>query len=60
MAQELIDVLVTTFWMVLGIAGIFIIFLGVSGLVYLVWNFLNSKKDQMRGLWQSQNRDLWR
>ncbi len=49
MAQELIDVLVTTFWMVLGIAGIFIIFLGVSGLVYLVWNFLNSKKDQMRG-----------
>ncbi|MEP0944958.1 MAG: ABC transporter permease [Rhizobiaceae bacterium] len=49
MAQELIDVLVTTFWMVLGISGIFAIFLAVSGLVYFVWNYLNSKKDQMRG-----------
>ena len=49
MAQELIDVLITTFWMILGIAVIFAIFLGVSGLVYFIWNYLNSKKDQMRG-----------
>ena len=49
MVQELIDVLVTTFWMVIGIAVIFAIFLAVSGLVYFIWNFLNSKKDQMRG-----------
>ena len=49
MAQELFDVLVTTFWMVLGIAAIFALFLAISGLVYFVWNFLNSKKDQMRG-----------
>ncbi|MEP1209061.1 MAG: ABC transporter permease subunit [Rhizobiaceae bacterium] len=49
MVQELIDVLVTTFWMVLGIALIFAIFLAVSGLVYFIWNFINSKKDQMRG-----------
>ena len=49
MAQELLDVLVTTFWMIIGIAVIFAIFLAVSGLVYLVWNYLNGKKDQMRG-----------
>ncbi|NKB52989.1 MAG: ABC transporter permease subunit [Rhizobiaceae bacterium] len=49
MVQELIDVLVTTFWMVIGITLIFAIFLGVSALVYYVWNFINSKKDQMRG-----------
>lgn len=49
MAQELIDVLITTFWMILGIAVIFGIFLAVSALVYFIWNYLNSKKDQMRG-----------
>jgi taurine transport system permease protein len=49
MAQELLDVLITTFWMVIGIALIFALFLAVSGLVYLVWNYLNGKKDQMRG-----------
>ncbi len=49
MAQELFDVLMTTFWMVLGITAIFALFLAISGLVYLVWNYLNSKKDQMRG-----------
>ena len=49
MAQELIDVLVTTFWMVLGITGIFALFLSVSGVIYLIWSFMNSKKDQMRG-----------
>ncbi len=49
MAQELFDALITTFWMILGIAGIFAIFLAISGIVYLGWNFINSKKDQMRG-----------
>ena len=49
MAQELLDVLVTTFWMVIGIAVIFAIFLAISGMIYLVWNYLNGKKDQMRG-----------
>lgn len=49
MAQELFDALVTTFWMILGIAVIFAIFLAISGIVYFVWNFINSKKDQMRG-----------
>ena len=49
MAQELLDVLVTTFWMVLGIALIFGIFLAVSALVYVVWNFLNNKQEQLRG-----------
>lgn len=49
MAQELIDVLITTFWMIIGISLIFAIFLAVSGLVYFIWNYLNSKKDQMRG-----------
>ena len=47
MAQELLDVLVTTFWMVLGIALIFGIFLAVSALVYVVWNFLNNKQEQV-------------
>ncbi|MCR9238562.1 MAG: ABC transporter permease [Alphaproteobacteria bacterium] len=49
MAQELMDVLATTFWMILGIVLIFAIVLIVSGVVYFVWNFINSKKDQMRG-----------
>ena len=49
MAQELFEALITTFWMILGITVIFAIFLAISGLVYLVWNFLDSKKNQMRG-----------
>ena len=49
MAQELLDVIVTTLWMVLGIAGIFAIFLAVSGAVYFVWNMIANKRDQMRG-----------
>ncbi len=49
MAQELMDVLATTFWMIIGIVGIFALILTVSGVVYFVWNFINSKKDQMRG-----------
>lgn len=49
MAQELLDVVVTTLWMVLGITGIFALFLAVSGIVYVISTFLNSKKDQMRG-----------
>lgn len=49
MAQELMDVLATTFWMIIGIVGIFALILTVSGVVYFVWNFINSKKNQMRG-----------
>ena len=49
MAQELLDVLITTFWMVLGIAVIFGIFLAVSGIVFFVWNFIHSKRHQLRG-----------
>lgn len=49
MAQELIDVLATTFWMIIGIVAIFALFLIISGLVSLVWNIINSKKDKMRG-----------
>ena len=49
MTQELLDALVTTFWMILGIAVILAIFLAISGLVYFVWNFLNSKKNQIQG-----------
>ncbi len=49
MLQELLDVIVTTLWMIVGISAIFGIFLAVSGLVYFVWNFINSKKDQFRG-----------
>ncbi|MFK8033990.1 MAG: ABC transporter permease [Hyphomicrobiales bacterium] len=49
MAQELMDVLATTFWMIIGIVGIFAIVLTVSGLVYFVSNFIASKKNQMRG-----------
>lgn len=49
MAQELIDVLLTTFWMVIGITFIFAIFLGVSALVYFIWNFIHSKQGEMRG-----------
>ena len=49
MAQELLDVLVVTFWMIIGIAVIFGMFLAVSGIVYFIWNFINSKRDQLRG-----------
>ncbi len=49
MAQELFDALITTFWMILGISVIFAIFLAISGLVYFIWNFINSKQNQLRG-----------
>jgi len=49
MAQELFDVIVTTLWMVVGIAAIFAIFLAISGLVYFLWNLVASKREQMKG-----------
>ena len=49
MTEELFDALVTTFWMILGIAAIFAIFLAISGLVYFVWKFVNSKTNRAKG-----------
>ena len=49
MIQELLDVLATTFWMVIGIALIFGVFLLVSAIVYFVWNLIANKREQMRG-----------
>ncbi|MEL7229051.1 MAG: ABC transporter permease, partial [Pseudomonadota bacterium] len=49
MFAEIIDVIIVTFWMVLGIAVIFGIFLAVSALVYFVWNFISGKREQMQG-----------
>ncbi len=49
MAQELFDALITTFWMIIGIAVIFALFLAISGIVYFVWNLISSKRNQMRG-----------
>ena len=49
MAQELIDVLATTFWMIIGVAVISAIILTVSGVVYFMWKFINSKKEQTKG-----------
>ncbi len=49
MLQELVDVLITTFWMVIGISLIFALFIAISGLVYFVWNFIGNKREQMRG-----------
>ena len=49
MAQELLDVLIVTLKMVGGIAAIFAIFLAVSAIVYVVWSFVNSKREQLQG-----------
>ena len=57
MLQELIDVLITTLWMILGIAVIFGIFLAVSGIVYLIWNFIHSKQNEIRGYHACNRRD---
>ena len=38
MGQEILDVLGTTFWMVLGIIAIFVLYLAVSGLCFFIHN----------------------
>lgn len=49
MLDEIRDVLITTFGMVLGILGIFALYLAVSGFCYLVWWFYNRSRAQIRG-----------
>ena len=45
MGQELLELLGSTFWMILGIAAIFAIYLAISGICWL---------------WQPEDRDVWR
>ncbi len=49
MGQEIIDVLGTTFWMILGIIGIFCLYLAVSGLCYFVHNLYSRGRDKAKG-----------
>ena len=49
MGQEILAVLGTTFWMVLGIIGIFGLYLAVSGLCYLVHNIYSKGRDKAQG-----------
>ena len=49
MLEELRDVIITSFGMVIGIIGIFAIYLAVSGLCYLCWQLYNRRRDQSRG-----------
>lgn len=49
MLDEIRDVLITTFGMVLGIIGIFAIYLIVSALCYFVWQLYNRSREQIRG-----------
>lgn len=46
MGQEIAELLVSTFWMILGIAGIFAIYLAISGLCWFVYGlFTRSRHD---------------
>ncbi|MEO1398518.1 MAG: ABC transporter permease, partial [Pseudomonadota bacterium] len=45
MAQELLNVFITSLWMVVGILGIFAIYLGVSALCYFLWNLSNGSRE---------------
>lgn len=49
MGKEILDVLGTTFWMVLGIAIIFGIYLGVSALCYLAHRLYTQGRDKAKG-----------
>ncbi len=49
MLQEIITTLGTTFWMILGILGIFAIYLAVSGVCSIVYNMYMRGKDAARG-----------
>ncbi|MEM1039338.1 MAG: ABC transporter permease subunit [Pseudomonadota bacterium] len=49
MAQELINVLITSLWMVLGILLIFAIYLGVSAACYFVWNMISGSRETGKG-----------
>lgn len=49
MGHEIIDVIGTTFWMVLGIIGIFGLYLAVSGLCYLAHAMYTKGRDKAQG-----------
>jgi len=49
MGKEILDVLVTTFWMVIGISIIFAVYLAVSALCSWVYSLYARSKDKARG-----------
>ncbi len=49
MGQEILDVLGTTFWMVLGIIAIFVLYLAVSGLCFFIHNMYSKNRDAAKG-----------
>ena len=49
MGQEIIAVIGTTLWMIVGIIGIFAIYLAVSGLCYFVHNLYSRRKESIKG-----------
>ncbi len=49
MGQEIIEVIITTFWMALGIAAIFGLYLAVSGLCSLALTLYSRNREKARG-----------
>lgn len=46
MLQDILDLFGSTFWMVLGIAGIFLIYLAISGACWFVYNLFTRNRDE--------------
>lgn len=46
MGQEILELLGSTFWMVLGIAGIFLIYLAISGICWFVYSLATRSRDE--------------
>ncbi len=44
MGQEILELLGSTFWMILGIAGIFAIYLAISGLCWFIYNLVTRNR----------------
>ena len=46
MGQEILELFGSTFWMILGIAGIFLIYLAISGACWFVYNLVTRNRDE--------------